>query len=250
MVASKTSGLLYGWKMLKSMLKPSNYNTGSVLQERADLLRLYLLTGVRETWPHVEEFPEDPLDLPSYEEQRETALDRVRLQANTLLGQWLTECPPPLPPESLRAPIADEQRAELESERAKAKLAAQRAAFGFDLSVGPSSAGHGAGDGVFLTGSAAPGSVVAFYPGVTYELTDVLMLPGGTRFFQGNGHLMARFVDKALIDASPKALKMVPQDALDNPLSVAHIVNHPPRGAEPNVLTLIPWRSDHAGGRV
>jgi hypothetical protein len=235
MVASKSSGLLYGWKMLKSILKPSNYNRGSLLQERADLLRLYMLTGARETWPHVEPFPDDPLDLPSYEYQREKALARVLLQANTLLGHWLAERPPPLPPESPRAPISDDQRAVLEAERAEAKLAAQRAAFGFELSVGPSSAGVGAGNGVFLTGSTPPGSVIAFYPGVTYELTDVLMLPGGTRFFQGNGHLMARF-DKAIVDASPKALELVSHDGLDNPMSVAHLVNHPPRSAEPNVL--------------
>ena len=61
------------------------------------------------------------------------------------------------------------------------------------------------------------------------------MLRGGIKFFEGNDYLRARF-DRAIIDASPRALTLVPHEAMDNPLSVGHLVNHPPRNIEPNVL--------------
>ena len=73
------------------------------------------------------------------------------------------------------------------------------------------------------------------YPGVTYSPADVLTLPGGTRHFEGNDYLMARF-DKFIVDGSQGALRMLPAEARENPLAVAHNVNHPPAGSAPNVM--------------
>ena len=46
---------------------------------------------------------------------------------------------------------------------------------------------------------------------------------------------MARH-DKCLVDASEAALGCVPPAALGCPLSVAHLINHPPAGSTPNVV--------------
>ena len=36
---------------LRQLFKPQNYSAGKRLQERADLMKLFLLTGAREAWP-------------------------------------------------------------------------------------------------------------------------------------------------------------------------------------------------------
>ena len=221
-------------KALRALTRPHNYVRGANLQEHADLLRLYLLTGAREWWPNP--MPPPDLDsLPPPGRQREVVHERIYLQATTLLQRWHRERPSPLPPESLSKPLAAERRAELAAERAAEVNEAQRRAFGFELRVGPSKAGPSAGNGVFLHGSAPPGSVLLFWPGVSYEPADLLLLPGGTRAFEGNEYLMARF-DRSIIDASETAQRTIPQEALECPLSAAHIVNHPPSGARPNVM--------------
>lgn len=47
-------------------------------------------------------------------------------------------------------------------------------AMGFHLEVAPSAVGHhAAGDGVWLCGSAAPGQVVALYPGLVYPPSEL-----------------------------------------------------------------------------
>ena len=181
----------FSWAALRQLLRPSNYARGKRLQERADLMRLYLLAGARDAWP------EPPIlqsveHLPAILEQRRLVSENVRLQALTALEAWRRERPPPLPPESPRAPVDDSVRAALAAERAVEMAAAQVRAFGFELSVGASSAGGESGDGVWLRGETPPGALVAFYPGVTYEVHDVIGLPGGTRFFDGNDYLMAR----------------------------------------------------------
>ena len=118
---------------------------------------------------------------------------------------------------------------------------AQRRAFGFKVAVGPSQAGPGAGSGVFLRGSVPPGSLLLFYPGVSYHPADMLLLPGGTRAFEGNEHLMARF-DRSIIDASAAALRTLPHEALGCPLTTAHTVNHPPAGLSANVMPVpVDW---------
>lgn len=219
---------------LRGLLRRDNYRTGASLQETADLLRLYLLTGAREAWPHPEA-PPSLEDLPPASDQRTLVHSRLALQGVTLLDAWNRERPPALPPESPDAPITDERRAELQAERVVTVAAAQQRAFGFEVHVAPSSAGATAGDGVFLKGSTPPGSLVVFYPGVSMEPADVLTLPGGTRAFEGNEYLMARF-DKTIIDGSARSLALLPPEALECPLSIAHTVNHPPGGTLPNVV--------------
>ena len=221
-------------KGMRALLTPSNYATGARLQESADFLKLYLLTGAREAWPNPPPIP-DIEALPALQEQRRVVQDRVQLQCMSLISAWHEERPPALPPESPNTPVDDERRAQLDAERASEMVAAQRRAFGFELDVAASSAGPEAGFGVFVRGKAPPGSVVAIYPGVTYSPADVLLLPGGTRHFQGNEYLMARF-DKCILDASSRALEMLPPEARSNPLAVAHNINHPPKGSDPNVM--------------
>lgn len=220
----------------RKLFRPSSYISGKALQERADTIRLYLLTGAREAWPKPPIITEEDIDeLPELAELRAAVAERIRLQALTMIGAWHREKPPPLPPESPISPVDDATRNQLEIERAEAVAAAQRRAFGFELRLGPSSAGAESGSGVFLDGKALPGSVVAFYPGVTFELHDIIALPDGAKFFDGNEYLMARF-DRAIIDGSHQALELLPTEARAMPLSAAQRVNHPPRASAPNVL--------------
>jgi len=197
-------------------------------------LRLYLLTGAREWWPEPA-LPSDFDSLPPASRQREVVRERVQSQALMMLGRWHEERPSPLPLDSMDTSLTDERRAEIAALRDKEVSEAQRRAFGFEVSIGPSQAGECAGDGVFVLGSAPPGSLLLFYPGVSYEPADLLLLPGGTRAFDGNEHLMARY-DRSLVDASDAALRMLPLDALDCPLTAAHRVNHPPACASANVI--------------
>ena len=125
--------------MMRALLRRDNYRTGASLQESADLLRLYLLTGAREAWPH----PAPPPDLdalPASADQRAAVRSRVRTQAEALLGAWHAHRPAPLSPESLGATLSVERRAELAAERREQFATAQRKAFGFATRVGPSSA--------------------------------------------------------------------------------------------------------------
>ena len=226
------------WRFFKSLVKRDNWARGPALQERADLLRLYLLTGWREAGTDAA-----PLanldDVPASAEQRRVLKERVRLQALTLLEQWRVEQPPAMPPEPESGQVDDERRAELEAERAAEMAEAQQRAFGFKIHVGPSTAagadGADAGQGVFIEGRAPPGSVVLFYPGVTFDPFDILLLRGGVRRFEGNSYLMARF-DRSIVDASLEMLKLLPAESLGVPITRAHLVNHPPAGSEPNVM--------------
>ena len=233
-MTKQTLSSMFSWRALRSLLKGDNYARGSHLQERADVLKLYLLTGAREVWPKVVPAP-DVNDLPTSAEQRAIAFERVRLQTLTLLDAWRVERPPPLPLESPTAPVAEDERAAAMAEHAAAVAAAQRRAFGFELHLAPSTAGASAGMGVFVSGRAPPGTVLATYPGVSYEPADMLLLPGGTKHFRGNEYLMGRY-DKTIIDASTRALKLLPDDALSCPLALGHRVNHPPRGTSPNIM--------------
>lgn len=201
------------------------------------MLRLFLLTGAHDEFTRTGRVSSEPpsIDLlPSLTVQREEVEERVRQQTVRLLGSWDAERPSPLPLESPAAPPTDAQRAEAAAEHKVEVAAAQRRAFGFELHVAPSAAGPRAGNGIFLRGSAPPGAVIALYPGVTYDPADVLLLPGGTRHFDGNEYLMARF-DKSIVDASKQALALLPPEARACPLAVAHNANHPPADAAPNV---------------
>ena len=219
---------------MKALLRRENYASGANLQDNMDLLRLYLLTNARDQWPNPEQ-PPAIHELPPARDQREIVQSRTFMQALELVDAWHRERPPPLPPESPRRPLDIGRRTALEMERADAVRESQRRAFGFEVSVRPSAAGPTAGDGVFVSGSVPPGQIVLLYPGLSFEPADLLLLPGGTRAFKGNTYLMARF-DKTIVDASEKSLGLVPPEALENPLTAAHLVNHPPAGTKPNVV--------------
>jgi hypothetical protein len=108
-----------------------------------------------------------------------------------------------------------------------------------------------AGDGVFVRNGKCPaGRVVAAYPGVSYEAEDLtvmhkLVLPG-------NSYVMFRR-DGVLIDGRPdgpsqqmwemaeRRERAAGKPALDrddraNELAIGNMVNHPPRGTQPNVV--------------
>lgn len=214
-----------------------SYAQGRRLQERADLLQLFLLASYRKSWPNLEVLAvEDVLaNAPTLDAQRQFVGLHVKNHAIAHLTAWHAERPPPLPPSVPEAPLSPEDRARVDGEYARAIDAAQRRAFGFAVSVAPSAAPGSDGKGVFISGEALPGSVVAIFPGVTYTPPQLHLLPNGQAHFEGNRHLMLRH-DGCIIDGSPRATKLVHSSALANPLSVAHLVNHPPAGMMPNVV--------------
>lgn len=221
----------------RSLTRSENFASGAALQERVDLLRLVMLRTAYASWPDV---PEQSLEsvreqAPSLAAQRILVQDAARAQAHQLLEAWNVERPPPPPPQDPDAPHSAEQLAAFEAVWAAEVSAAQQRAFGFALSVAASGAGEGAGAGVFLRGGARAGSLVALFPGVSYMPVDLYLLPGGTKRFEGNRHLMARH-DSCIFDASEQALRRLPHAATACPLSCGHRVNHPPAGVEPNVM--------------
>ena len=178
-------------RMLRALLRPDSYRRGAGLQERADVLRLYLLTQARASWPAVEARTLDDIEAhaPTVADQRSIVLDEAQECVLRMLGAWQVEQPPPLPPHARRrasgaAPDSEEakarQAAEVKAWEAE-RDAAQLRAFGFRIRRAPSTAGDGAGDGVHLEGRAIPGDVVALYPGVSLTPADIARLPGGSR---------------------------------------------------------------------
>ena len=107
------------------------------------------------------------------------------------------------------------------------------------------SAVAGAGEGVFLRGSCAAGTVLAVYGGVVFAPEDLAMMH--KQILTGNGYVLARR-DGVLIDGRPDSVSRqlfemaVQRDRaagvaplVTTELCVGHKVNHPPRGAAPNV---------------
>ncbi|XP_031493651.1 uncharacterized protein LOC116259842 [Nymphaea colorata] len=74
---------------------------------------------------------------------------------------------------------------------------------GYTLELKPSEISHeDAGLGLFLSGSADIGSVVAFYPGVIYSPAYYRYIPGYPRIDAQNPYLISRY-DGTVIDAQP-----------------------------------------------
>lgn len=110
---------------------------------------------------------------------------------------------------------------------------------------------NGAGDGVFVRHAKCPaGSVVAAYPGVSYETEDLTMMH--KMVLPGNEYVMFRR-DGVLIDGRPdgpskqmwemaeRRERAAGNSALDreartNELAIGNLVNHPPSGTQPNVV--------------
>jgi hypothetical protein len=73
---------------------------------------------------------------------------------------------------------------------------------GFAPRVAPSGAGPDAGDGLFVRGEVNPGEIVAWYPGLVYDLENVRHIPGYPKVAERNPYLAARY-DGSVVDAKP-----------------------------------------------
>jgi hypothetical protein len=74
---------------------------------------------------------------------------------------------------------------------------------GYTLDIKPSQIPHkDAGQGLFLSGQAQTGSVLAFYPGVIYSPAYYRYIPGYPRIDASNSYLITRY-DGNLINAQP-----------------------------------------------
>ena len=73
---------------------------------------------------------------------------------------------------------------------------------GFAPRVAPSGAGPNSGDGLFVRGEVNPGEIVAWYPGLVYDLENVRHIPGYPKVAERNPYLAARY-DGSVVDAKP-----------------------------------------------
>lgn len=126
-----------------------------------------------------------------------------------------------------------------------------RDSYGMVPRVAPSSISHpSAGDGVFVSGRVQAGRVVALYPGMVYlpfqvqRITDAFYreraadYTGAQQRFEDlfgteeNRNIYAtQLMDGTIINAALGSVSVKP-----NLFAVGHKVNHPPKGAEPNVM--------------
>ena len=148
---------------------------------------------------------------------------------------------------------------------------------GYTLDIKPSQIPHPeAGDGLFLSGQAAAGAVIAFYPGIIYSPAHYRYIPGYPKIDANNSYLITRF-DGLIVNAQPWARGgetrepwdgvsgQLPVDSAGvgptglwrllvkpgsqilsspgpevlerrNPLALGHFANHPMRGGSPNVM--------------
>jgi len=224
-------------------MRPEFYARGAALQERVDIMRLYVLMSNYDSWPKFAVRTVEDLEkhAPTMTMQREAVAESAFKQSVAKLEGWRRErpaLPPPATPLPENAPpevraAAEELLASVTAEQEAKSSAAQYRAFGFRVRTGTSTAGQGAGQGLYVDGCARLGSIVAFWPGVAYSPADILRLPNGMRRFQHDGPKILRF-DGVLLDAS--TLHVVPPDAVACPLMLAHKANHPPEGTRPNVM--------------
>ncbi|CAA6662710.1 unnamed protein product [Spirodela intermedia] len=147
---------------------------------------------------------------------------------------------------------------------------------GYTLELKPSQIPHPeAGQGLFLSGEAEAGAVMAFYPGVIYSPAYYRNIPGYPRIDAHNSYLITRY-DSIIINAQPWGQGGESREAWDgafepdhngparseaariwkilsspsetrsptnsevlerrNPLAFGHFANHPQRGEAPNVM--------------
>ena len=105
--------------------------------------------------------------------------------------------------------------------------------FGYTLDIRPSGIPHkDAGQGLFLSGEANVGAVLAIYPGVIYSPAYYRYIPGYPRIDACNNYLITRY-DGTIIDAKPWSLGGETRDLWDG----SYLVDHnavPPKGSDNN----------------
>jgi len=105
--------------------------------------------------------------------------------------------------------------------------------FGYTLDIKPSGIPHkDAGQGLFLSGEANVGAVLAIYPGVIYSPAYYRYIPGYPRIDACNNYLVTRY-DGTIIDAKPWSLGGETRDLWDG----SYLVDHnavPPKGSDNN----------------
>ena len=105
--------------------------------------------------------------------------------------------------------------------------------FGYTLDIKPSGIPHkDAGQGLFLSGEANVGAVLAIYPGVIYSPAYYRYIPGYPRIDACNNYLITRY-DGTIIDAKPWSLGGETRDLWDG----SYLVDHnavPPKGSDNN----------------
>ncbi|KAJ7373421.1 hypothetical protein OS493_013014 [Desmophyllum pertusum] len=108
----------------------------------------------------------------------------------------------------------------------------------FSLSIQKSSIHHPlAGNGVFLKGSAVPGSFITFHPGLVYLAKDVRKMPNYPNISKDNCYLMSRY-DGCLLNAKDfdTDIQLPCGKRSTHPFAFGHMINHPPPGSKPNVM--------------
>ncbi|OQR92475.1 hypothetical protein ACHHYP_03675 [Achlya hypogyna] len=213
----------------------SGTTAGRRFQEQMDVATVAMLTHLKELHsargPGAIESEEkealfhqavEAMESKTFEEHKVVAQTALTKQMETLFdalvrGNQIVQAKPNV------FSISDEQQAAPQHKSIESYL---QEAIGFSLRVSESSIA-GAGDGLFLDGTAVAGTLVALYPGTVY-----LSEHYRKKYFDvvsNNPYARARF-DGAIIDARHEAIPHV------NHLGLAQKVNHPPKGLSPNVL--------------
>lgn len=108
----------------------------------------------------------------------------------------------------------------------------------FTLSIQESSISHPlAGKGVFLKGSAIPGTFITFHPGLVYLAKDVRKMANYPAISKDNCFLMSRY-DGCVLDAKDfdSDIQLPSGKRISHPFAFGHMVNHPPPGNKPNIM--------------
>mmetsp|Transcript_10914 Transcript_10914/g.33465 ORF Transcript_10914/g.33465 Transcript_10914/m.33465 type:complete len:327 (-) Transcript_10914:1102-2082(-) len=107
----------------------------------------------------------------------------------------------------------------------------------------------GAGFGLFLHGCVDPGDVVAFIPGIIYEVDEIQEHPGYPQFAENDNMQLCARLDGTLIDTDDAVAQRLilgseysgpppcPFWELRNIYASGHFANHPPPGKRDNVVS-------------
>lgn len=197
-----------GW-----LARISRWRSGVSLLEEADVWRLYIACKHRRE-------AQASGAQPSSEWMREQVIDK----------------PPPFGEQKafVHAELQVQALRMLRSEHDMASLAPAREPSGPPFSVAPANKTgleRRPQGGVRLVGTAQPGDLVCFFPGVVFKQRDLWHLPGGTEALaDANAFAMH---DGSIVSASH--LHLLPPKAVANRYGLGHEINHPPAKTQPNV---------------